>query len=437
MKQGNNYYRLSKTQKKTLSDQDLKMFYDMRDAVFTKQFVPKDVYEKIGYEVLGPILFGYVRWLNKQIIETRADVVLFLSREGKLLEKAYKSIFKETFDTRIEYVNVSRLALAKATISNVNTWDEFVEKYKSLFRGLTTIEELLSLFEIRLPDESFKMLGLRDKVRLSEIENKDCFFSEIKKYGRDSFIEQNQLAKEYLKSKGVGKGTTIVADIGWAGTMQAFFAELFPSERFIGAYIAVGDSATSEMHLELERRGFWFGPSCDDRWQMIRFTISAFEFMFLNSEGTTIGYMKNDSGVYPIKEKVKYTKYECIDRAHAASIRYVCDMNEKTLPADMGNPNIWFVPYYNFAIRPGKETISFFKGFKANNGVKEYSFLPEHLGGYYFFHLKKAFKEFELNNCKIIWLYGLLPVAIPYYELLCFLTGKIGFKSEYCKKYLQ
>ena len=154
MKQGNNYYRLSKTQKKTLSDQDLKMFYDMRDAVFTKQFVPKDVYEKIGYEVLGPILFGYVRWLNKQIIETRADVVLFLSREGKLLEKAYKSIFKETFDTRIEYVNVSRLALAKATISNVNTWDEFVEKYKSLFRGLTTIEELLSLFEIRLPDES-------------------------------------------------------------------------------------------------------------------------------------------------------------------------------------------------------------------------------------------------------------------------------------------
>ncbi len=432
-----NYYRLSKKLKKKLSDYDLKVFNEMRDLVCEKHFIPKDVYEKIGYEVIGPILFGYVRWLHEQIEETHADVVIFLSREGKLLEDAYKSIFTDSGAARIEYVNVSRLALAKATIANVNTWDEFVEKYKPLFRGLSTIDELLSLFDVRLPNATYNFLGLNDKTKIDEVGNKDCFFSEIKKYGRDIFIEQNQLAKEYLEAKGVGKGTTVVADIGWSGTMQAFLTELFPRERFIGAYIAVGDSSMNKMYLKLERRGFWFESKDDYRWQMVRFTISAFEFMFLNSEGTTIGYVKKDGDVYPIKEKKRYAEYECIDRAHLASIRYVCDMNKKLLPVETGKSNVWFVPYYNFAIRPVKETIGFYNGFKANNGGKEYSFLPDHSLGYYFLHMNKAVKEFELNNCKIIWLYGLLPVAVPYFELLCFLTGKIGIKSEYYKKYLQ
>ena len=50
-----------------------------------------DKYYRYGFEVIGPLLFGFSKWLHKIAVEQRIEHLYFLSRDGYLLLKAYRN----------------------------------------------------------------------------------------------------------------------------------------------------------------------------------------------------------------------------------------------------------------------------------------------------------------------------------------------------------
>ena len=444
-----NYYKLN-INASGLSFRDIQFFNTLKEYVDSWKQIHRYqcLFEKIGFEVLGPILYGYSVWLHEQVEITGADTLIFLSREGKILKRAYEAIFDRS-NAETEYINVSRLSLSKATIlETVFSWKEFQDKYATLLRGLTKLEELMDLLDIEASDEKYKSFGLDKRLSLEEIYDKERIFGLIKNCGVDSLKKQHHLATEYLKSKGIGKGKTIISDIGWSGTMQILLEDLFPNERFNGCYIAVGDIYRSKRYQELDRKGFWFDSDDHKRWQMIRFTESAIESLFLNNEGTTTGYKKREgqfageaedsTDVEPIK-RVEKKDFEAIEIAHDAAIQFINHIGSKLniSMSQVVNKDVWFIPYMNFALCPNRETLDFYHNMSFIDASKEYGFLPEHNLIYYLFHPKKMLAELNLNNGKVIWLYGLLRLPLPYFKILCFMTGKLRMKSKYEKRYLK
>lgn len=443
------YYILKKSMGKRTSENDILFFYKLKKQIRRRgeaDYSYKSVQEKIGYEVLGPILYGYCQWLHEQVVSSEVDTLLFLSREGKILERAYRKLFERegersnqnAREVRIEYVNVSRLSLSKATILECSSWAEFQNRYTTLFRGLSNLGELVKMLDLTISDDDYKVYGLNSEASLDEIAEKEKIFRLIRERGGESLKKQRDLAIRYLKSKGIGMGRTIISDIGWSGTMQILLEELFPTEKFIGCYIAVGDIYKSRRYQKIDRKGFWFEEDDHERWQIVRFTESAFEALFLCNEGTTVGYEVRANKIVPIK-RTERSDAGTINAVHNAALDFIEDigMNIRCKSVSEYCRDIWFFPYINFAIYPNSETIEFFKDVTFINASKEYRLLPEKKAGYYLLHPMNLLSELNLNNCKVIWLYGLLRLPLPYFKMLCFMTGKLGMKSKYEKEYLK
>ena len=70
----------------------------------------KNYFENLGFSVLGPILYDFSLWLGEKT--KNMDTLLFLSRDGYIMKKAYEKLKNKVSS----YVYVSRLSLTTATI---------------------------------------------------------------------------------------------------------------------------------------------------------------------------------------------------------------------------------------------------------------------------------------------------------------------------------
>ncbi len=129
----------------------MKRFLTEKDTAFLQELsqlaeMPheQDIYSRAGYEILGPMLLGYSAWLHRQIEQTRADKVVFLAREGRILKAAYEQIYGTEGTGRV-YLHVSRKALWRASIINTKSWDDVEDLSISILVDVITVGESLKL----------------------------------------------------------------------------------------------------------------------------------------------------------------------------------------------------------------------------------------------------------------------------------------------------
>ena len=402
----------------------------------------KNVFRKVGYEVLGPMLMGYTVWLHAMAEKEKADSILFLAREGHILYRAYKELFPNQSQTALQYIHVSRLALCRANIINTHGYTELIFLFSDLMRGVDTVGEFAELLGISefVPDICE---GCRFTARdlLEEIYDKDRLYEKIIMVGNQYFIEQHKLLLEYLNLHQIGSGKIIVSDVGWNGTMQMLLSRLVTGVQWIGAYLGVSSVFNEQEYTSLDRRGYWFDASeWETKGQMVRFTTSAIETLFINHEGTTLEYRSADKEVKAVQSVCRASEEEIRNDKEVkdAAIECIRSFVERgifniIMPLDA---DIACFPYVNFAVYPKKATILFFKRRQFINGVKNVGFLPKHSLAYYLFHYKELKRDINLSTAKIIWFQGLLKIHLPYFELFCMLANKFGIKAEFGRKYL-
>lgn len=180
--------------------------------------------EDFGFLYAGPIVTGYLEWINEFVKNNNLDKILFLARDMDIFYKIYNKFYKK-YDN--EYVLTSRLSLQEFLYED---FPNEVLKHTIIARcdkGYTikkAFEELNLSFLINdcnkfgINEKSFIFKSNVEKICEFIIENK----SKIAKH----FKENEEAAKKYFKQK-IGSAKRIcVADLGWRGSILVYLKYL-------------------------------------------------------------------------------------------------------------------------------------------------------------------------------------------------------------------
>ncbi|WP_026660948.1 hypothetical protein [Butyrivibrio sp. AC2005] len=390
----------------------------------------------VGIEVLGPLITGYSIWLRQLLCIENVDALFFLSREGDALKSVYDTLYGKNDDN--SYLHISRISMIRGCMKLLSSADQFMRLISGLLNNISTISgvcELLGLSQNEI-DKIEKDFGLRGELDVHSLVEYNTLYEAILTVGDETLTKQYSITKDYFRQRGILDGKRVmIADIGWAGTMQCLLQLMFPDVVFIGAYLAVNDFHNETTYKNLKRYGY----ICDsETWhlngQEIRFTTLALESLLQNSEGTTLGYEDINGKVEvvteerPDKERIEPVVDELRDGyiafAKAYQIYKIDGEYEKV------NPNVSKIGYVEFAVSPKMSTVEFFDKYKNLSLMIDSNITAAHSLVYYFFHPKSFYKELDISNAKIIWLKSVFKLPLPYYIILCFLVNKVHLKSK-------
>ena len=181
----------------------------------------------IGFIYGGPAATGFLNWLKSRFEKDKIDHVLFLSRDGFILDKIYN---KQTNGTslRTSYFLGSRTLFTLAGITNDN-FSDHIPFLISGGHGLAP-RELLERIGVNPPSPRvLRDLGMGDDVVVSaHNENEIVRFLYAMRWEILKVCQKNRRAlHSYLKTIGINNGSRVgFVDIGWRGTTQIAFENI-------------------------------------------------------------------------------------------------------------------------------------------------------------------------------------------------------------------
>ncbi|MGV7196651.1 rhamnan synthesis F family protein [Xanthomonas axonopodis] len=199
----------------------------------------------LGYVVLGPLIFDYLAWLIRMAELRNIETILFLSREGHLLEQGFQLI-RQTSASLQQLHGKYLLASRRGTgTPSLHAPDDLALLLDSTYTGT-----LGDLVQARLGDDATRILERRlgrsvmqrdvylPEMHLELLELIAPAINELL-----ALAETERAAYLHYWKATVGDGATMVADIGYSGTIQANLARL-TGQPLGGVYFALNGRAT-------------------------------------------------------------------------------------------------------------------------------------------------------------------------------------------------
>ncbi len=157
----------------------------------------------IGVEVLGPLLFGFCKYIHEIKEQYNIEKLCFLSRDGFIIKKAYELMYPEDKQS-ISILYVSRLSVILPLLATANNYDEVIKIVLPLLRD-SSVGYLAKLCDI--DNECFESfiekINLKKEKRVNDIDSKqkECIYSFIMEKCKDKFSLLYNTFKEYLKQE--------------------------------------------------------------------------------------------------------------------------------------------------------------------------------------------------------------------------------------------
>lgn len=389
----------------------------------------------VGYEILGPMLFGYCKWLYERTRADKIDIILFLSREGKIFKKAFNSLYPQC-EIKQVYLYVSRQALVVPQLADAVDFDEMADKFKSLANLplVNMIPNICGFDQVEF-HEKIVDAGLDGSLQIDRVphEKKKALYHIIQELGREDFKTQKEYIAAYLKENNVA-GNVAIVDIGWAGTMQQALQRyiLDKDTKLYGYYLGVRNIKNDDYYVGLLRNGYLFDVGRNTNFNlMTRFTAEIIEMLFLNAAGSVQGYVASEERIVPVLSEAEYGKSETefMRAVQSAAINFLNTIaKDKFFYSEAEIPTeIIESIYYNFAVQPSCSTLSIFEGFRVRNG-KVKNIFPEYGLFYCLCHPGNFYRDFRESACKIFFLKKLFKAKLPYFMILKFLLAPSIFK---------
>ena len=342
----------------------------------------KNYFRDLGFSVLGPILYAFSLWLNEKTRDM--DTLLFFSRDGYIMKKAYEKIS----DKESSYVYVSRLSLTTATIwmhpqfEDIKQMMEFPNNFT-----LCYFVRKLGLDPQNISFERFHLDGTQTYEKntfWNALEVKE-FYNSIKEEVVLNSKKQYEWLFNYITPFLKGKVVGIV-DIGWKATMQSKFLELLKANPVYkdcivhGFYLGVEkQTADVEGFLYKSNQQTTFKTAIDAGYGVI-------ETLFLAREGTVIKYSQNGpvQAEYEIKTKEEIKNLQAI---HEGAMEFIDKMRILDFEKDIPDPQEVFCYFENLVYTPQMEDLRLLGGVGFNDlndstlisrhGLLNYMVLPK------------------------------------------------------------
>lgn len=216
---------------------------DRSPEAFCPQLVIKTP-ETFGYAVLGPLLLDYCTWLARMAREAGGRPLLFLSREGYLLLRAFRRL--QQADSNLAALHASYLLVSRRTVNtpSLHTIEDLAPIFTAPYTG-----PLRALLHARLGERVAeavaRQLGpaaITDEVYLPEM--RETLVERLRPAATAILDIAREERDAYLAywSTQTGGDAAIVADIGYAATIQTRLAQV-TGTTLHGAYFAVRQAA--------------------------------------------------------------------------------------------------------------------------------------------------------------------------------------------------
>lgn len=177
-----------------------------------------------GFVYGGLFVMGYCRWIHEFAENNSVDKILFLARDGDILEKVYHILFpKRDSEKKTEYVYWSRLAATKMAAGYFK-YDYFRRfLYHKVNQGYT-MENIFHSMELDDMLEDFLENSTEKRYsKKSELDEKTA--DEIKAYLKRNwetvlghYKEQLDAGRKYYQEVLSGCQRAVAVDVGWAGS---------------------------------------------------------------------------------------------------------------------------------------------------------------------------------------------------------------------------
>ncbi len=257
-------------------------------------------YYKYGFEVIGIFLYGFITWIQGNVLKNKYNKIFFLSRDGYLMQEAYNLLYGDKAVNN-GYLYVSRNSLRKPQFWMNPSFADILEPETSFhYWSFQEICELLSINE----NEGYKIwvkCGLNPEERMLKKEllsDKRIanFFGQVKDSIIDSSRKKYDDVIEYLIQEGFS-GNIAIIDVGWAGAIQKYLNRIISASDKINADIfgyylgfkpktVMGSQAASYIPQKMH-------PSL--------FCSQLMEYPFTKMAGSTLTYEKREDGkVHPV-----------------------------------------------------------------------------------------------------------------------------------------
>lgn len=340
------------------------------------------VYEKFGYQKLGPFLYGFAEWLYDSFEKREPDKILFLARDGYMLQKVYETLYPQ-HQQICEYTYFSRNSIRRALLWTAETYEETIKyimytKYISfselaLYYGISK-EEYQECSEKYFDwDEDIRYDTLAKNLKMKRIYE---LFKE--KINEQSYTQYTILVK-YLKQLNlVGKKVAIV-DVGWNGSIQNNLKRLIGISglkiSLVGYYIGIAPPE----ELKNEVCGYLYDNKNDARRKELLCFFGVVEKFLQIQEGSTSGYILVDNIVMPVKEEYEYQEIPSItnflEKIQNGALKYIAD-NKNSVISKRRKYQYYAKPLLKFGEKPSLNETKLFRNLYNIDGNKAY-FLPQ------------------------------------------------------------
>lgn len=188
-----------------------------------EKIIPGSIKE-MGFLYGGPAAVGFLDWILEQVLIDKIDHVLFLSRDGYILNEIAK-YQPDKIIPPIHYFYGSRVSFSLAAITEEN----FIDNLPFLLSGANGLLpcELLERINVNPPSQKvLNDLNLGDKIiNIHSINDSLLQFLYAYRWEILKVCQKNRRSLFcYLKSIGINQGDRIAfVDIGWNGTSQVAF----------------------------------------------------------------------------------------------------------------------------------------------------------------------------------------------------------------------
>ncbi len=208
----------------------------------------------IGYTYGGILHYGFLKWLNNTTIREKIDIILFVSRDGYLLDKCYNRYYNNIAH---QYIYGSRVSFSIPLINHEN-FEQYLDFLTSGYLKLS-LYEIFDRVLLPLPDITFiKETGFKNYYDIIDTEYKTNQIKQL--LGRmknlicEKAVIQYEYALEYFRNIIAGRKRVAFVDIGWEASTQVVFEKLMnkldPQIEVVGYYFALLD--TPNVHLRSE-----------------------------------------------------------------------------------------------------------------------------------------------------------------------------------------
>lgn len=274
---------------------------------------------RLGALCFGPLFSCAAEWMLDIAEENGIKNIYPLMRDGEFLGKLIdqaKEYRKSNINVNLIYISRMSALLPSIEELNENTLDKILYTYDFM----TTVKDIFEIFNIDNLGAKFSKYYSLTMKETHTIKIKDkCLYDEIKEFLLSDNIkilinkvidEESKKLFDYLSQAGMDK-KSIILDVGYKGTLQAFINKLFKKNNInsenINLLLIGHFDAIKSLFTNIDLRGYVgsFGKNEKLISQFYK-SIPIFDQLVMSDKGTTIGYERGVNGIEPILFNVDY-----------------------------------------------------------------------------------------------------------------------------------